>query len=142
MTTYVDPANINEIIDELKTLQTLGEVKDLVDRVFPGFIIGTIEEFSNDYKSIQENWHRVCSHTGVRPTEIMIVSDFFFRDNYTLARLFCETFTKAGFCVRKYTEYMKCVICGKAIATQDNHALLKRLGQRVPTGWNDKCSTC
>lgn len=142
MAKYIDPENIDDILEELKTLATLGDVKNLIDRVFPGLIVGIIPRFSKDYASIQANWEKVCTRTNTRPAQILIMDDYFFQDGYTLVRIFCETFTKAGFCVRKRNEYTGCTVCGNAVATQNNHALLKKLGQQVPTEWSNKCSGC
>lgn len=142
MSKYIDPPNANEIIEEIKNLGTLGEIRELVDRVFPGFIIGIIPKFSKDYAAIQKNWEIVCSRIGIQPAQILIISDYFFQDGYNLAKVICETFTRVGFCVRRYDEYIMCNGCGNAIATENNYLLLKKLGQQVPTIWSNKCSTC
>ena len=63
---YNNPTNTDEITEELRECKTLGEVKNLTERVFPEWFVTTISKFSVDYPQFQQNWEMVCKKIGVK----------------------------------------------------------------------------
>lgn len=138
---YKNPANTDEIMEELKECKTLGEVKKLSERVFPEWFVTIIPEFSTDYPQFYQNWQMVCQKAGSKLAQIMIVEEVEQGPNYTLVQHFAECFTKAGFCVRKKMEFFPCEKCGRALPTPIVHKQLVEKGIVVPE-WGQTCKNC
>ena len=140
---YIDPSNSHDIIEKIKTLPTLRDIKNLSDEIFPGWIVQTADSYSTDYQWLTENWKRTCSKIGVETTQIMLV-DFinFSDDQYSVLQMFSETFTRSGFNVRSYHEYISCSKCGCVIPNQSLVNIFIEKGFLVPKEWSPICSTC
>jgi hypothetical protein len=138
---YNNPTNTDEITEELRECKTLGEVKNLTERVFPEWFVTTISKFSVDYPQFQQNWEMVCKKIGVKPLEIMIVEDVEQGPDYTLVQNFAECFTRAGFCVRKKMEFFPCEKCGCCLPSQIVHKQLVDKGFIIPE-WKITCQNC
>ena len=120
---YYDPVNKQEIIDNINKSPTLKDVKDILDETFPTLFIGIMKKYSDDYTHLQENWNKICKQIGINTTQIIIFDDFPYDDTeekHELAKLFSECFTKAGFSVRRKSEYIPCKTCDLAIPTKRN----------------------
>lgn len=140
---YLDPDNTPDIMDRLRLSSTLGQVKTLIDEVFPDWIVTTMNTYCSDYPHLTENWYKVCQMTNSKPTQIMIVEEIF-EDNtiYSLISIFAECFTRAGFSVRRKREYIPCEKCNSAIPNYSLWQLFKDNGIKVPEVWDVKCSGC
>ena len=97
---YQDPENIDEIIEELKRSKTIENVVDLINRVYPTWILYYLRKYSEDYPHLQSNWENYCNEQKVRPAHIMIINEFLIDKNHTLIGVFAELFTICGFIVR------------------------------------------
>jgi hypothetical protein len=140
---YQDPENVDEIIDEIKKLPTIGDIKPIVDKYFPKWIIGTIYDYSEDYPTLRSNWHTVCNMMKVKPTQIMVVdSDLVFDTNHKLIVLLSEILTRSGFCVRSKNHIFSCKNCGKGIPQSTVYDLLKSKNIKVPNVWSTICEKC
>lgn len=139
---YADPENIGDVVERLKNLKTLGEVKKLVDEVFPTWFVTVLPAYSNDYNQLDKNWRTLCSELKVKPAQIMIV-DFLQSDSeHTLISTFAECFTRAGFSVRRKSEFIPCQKCSKALPTMNMWRFLKEKGHTVPETWRHCCLSC
>lgn len=139
---YLDPANTPEILNRLKTLRTLGEVKRLVEEVFPDWFVTTMEVYCPDYPHLMVNWQQICTMSKSIPTQIMIVEEISEDNAHSLLGTFAECFTRAGFSVRRKREYTPCENCGSAVPNAAMWQLFKDKGFRVPTKWSEKCTGC
>lgn len=139
---YVDPENRDEIFERLKNLKTMEQVRDLVREVFPTWIVTFIYNYSPDYPQLYRNWKKICSMTKSSPTQVMIVDDYINDDRHYLVNTFAEGFTRAGFSVRKKSEYIPCEGCGFAIPVYNLWKMMKEKGMDVPEEWKAKCNRC
>jgi hypothetical protein len=142
MDKYLDPPNAAEIIEKIKTLPTIGDIKLLADELFPGWWCSTIQEYSNDYPDLEKNWKSVCVSIGVKRALIVLVDFLEYTDNHTLVKMFVESFTRAGFNVRKNSDYITCSNCNGAIPCELIWAIFKEKNCNVPLKWSQTCKTC
>jgi hypothetical protein len=143
MSNYVDPPNVESIIEEIKQLPTLGDIKPLVDKYFPEWIVGSINEYSRDYLMLENNWKNVCKKLNVKPTNIIIVdSNIVLDDNHKLVSLFSEILTKSGFCVRSKHHLFPCKKCGRALPQPEFYDILKSNHANIPGKWSVVCENC
>lgn len=139
---FTDPLNTKQLMNTIKTLPTLGDIKPLLDKVFPEWIIGSMEKYSNDYPHLQKNWEIVCKKTGTTPMGIIIVKEMYFDDSHKLLQLFAETMTRAGFVVRRKGELMPCDNCNLAIPHPNLYDKMKIANLPVPKRWSRTCTIC
>jgi len=133
---FVDPTDKDEILNKLKELPTLGDVKKLVDEVFPGWFTGIIKRYSLDYPQLQKNWEDICNKNNVSPLEILLVRNIIWDDdNHILVKTFCELFTRSGFSVRRLGEYFPCEICDLALPN-------KNICELLQTPFKTTCQKC
>jgi hypothetical protein len=139
---YLDPANTPDIIAKLGTLRILGEVKSLVDEVFPDWIVTTMNYYCADYPHITSNWKKICEMADTKPTQVLIVEELAEDNAHSLIITFAECFTRAGFSVRRKREYFPCEKCGCAIPNSGLWQHFKEKGFKVPEKWNVTCVAC
>lgn len=139
---YLDPVNTPEHMNRLKSVRTLGEVKTLVDEVFPDWFVTVMETYCSDYPHLMDNWKKLCKMSNSSPTQIMIVEEIVGDDAHSLLSTFAECFTRAGFSVRRKREYVPCENCGSAVPNAAMWKLFKDKGFKVPKTWNSKCTEC
>ena len=89
---YSDPTNLEEIKTHLTTLATLGEVKEYVEEILPGWFVGLLKSYSDDYLHLNNNWQNICDKIGCKKTEIILVKDLSHEPNYSLISLLAEIF--------------------------------------------------
>jgi len=146
MTNYQDPENLPEIMERLKSLPTLKEVKELIDEVFPTWFVCVLTRYSKDYEGFQTNWVNVAKMANIPTTQIVIVDDMVFDENHNLIRTFAELLTRSGFSVRRKDEFIPCETCGDAIPTQKMYEVYKNVQEEnrieLPTTWSNKCENC
>jgi len=146
MTSYKDPENVLEIMERLKTLPTLKEVKELIDEVFPTWFISVLPRYSKDYEGFQINWVNVSNMANVRTAQIVIVDDMVFDESHNLIRTFAELLTRSGFSVRRKEEFIPCEKCGNALPTREMYEVYKKVQEEsrieLPENWSNKCKNC
>lgn len=143
MSKYQDPESEevkNNIIEKIKQCPNIGAIKDLVDQVYPGWVITFFKSYSSDYPNFNTNWKKLCIQLGVPQTEIIIVDMVdFTSDKYTLIRMFSELFTRAGFSVRDKKDFIPCSKCNSLLPTEYMYNMLKSRKVPVPKVYSDTC---
>jgi len=142
MSKYSDPSYSSEVIKKISELQSIGDIKNLAEQVFPGWYVSSSSDFCNDYPHLSVNWKKFCDMIGTNRTLIILVDYISFDDSHTVIRAFAECFTRAGFSVRSVDEYILCSVCDKVIPLEHIWSVFKEKGAKVPPEWSDKCSTC
>jgi len=139
---YLDPPDAAHILERMRQVRTMGELKGIADAAFPDWFVTTMEVYCPDYPHLQQNWYKVCQKIGVRPTQIMIVEDILHDEDHSVVANFAECFTRAGFSVKRKYEFIPCENCGSAVPTQLMWQLLSEKGFTVPNTWSEKCVGC
>ena len=139
---YLDPPNAAEIIEKIKTLPTIGDVKLLAEEIFPNWYVSSTNAYSKDYPQLTENWKIMCEATKSARAQIFLVDEVCFDDDHTIIRMFAECFTRAGFSVRRKREYNECSKCGCAIPSVELWSIFKEKGSPVPLVWSLNCTEC
>lgn len=139
---YLDTANTLLILEKMRGLPTLGDIKKLVDDTFPTWFVTTMEVYCPDYPHLMINWQKICEISKSKPAQIMIVDDINFDDAHTLVKAFSECFTRCGFSVRRKNEFIPCENCGSAVPSEVMWSIFKIKGMKVPEKWSIKCVGC
>ena len=139
---YSDPENLDEILECIKSLKTMGEISEYCIKIFPTWLIGKIKRFSSDYPHLTKNWKTICDSIGTFPKEIIIVDRVFFDSNHKLIHTFSELFTRSGFVVRQNNDWFECKVCGDALPSKVAYDIFKKANIQVPDTWDTICTTC
>lgn len=139
---YIDPSNTIDILNKLRDLPTLGDVKKLVDETFPKWIITTMNSYCSDYPHLTENWNNLCDISGAVPSQVLIVDNIVFDDSHKLTKTFCECFTRSGFSVRRKIEFFPCEKCNCAIPSRNMWSEFKKKNHKIPEKWRNICVGC
>jgi hypothetical protein len=140
---FLDPPDTHQILASLSTLETCKDIVDLINRVFPNWIVGSIKDYSKDYSYLSRNWKAVCKKAkNVKQTEIIVVSYMIFDKEHVAIAMFAEMLTASGYCVRRVEEIGTCEICSLGIPSRNMWTLLKENKMHVPKIWSPKCSNC
>jgi hypothetical protein len=134
MSKYADPENTVEIFLKIKNCPTIREIKNLMDKTFPGLFITVLPEFSDDYPHLNKNWKSICDSINTTPKQIIILDNY--SEDCSLVKTFTECFTTTGFAVRRKSEYIPCEKTGKAVPTEHIYMLFKEKGFTVPEKWS------
>ena len=131
------------IEEQIKGCRTFRDIEILMHKTLPGWCLGFINKFSEDYPKFTENWNQTCEKAGVKPAQIMIVKKLDSkRDNNKASNFFAECFTKAGFCVRRSIEFTSCPACSSAIPTKELYNIIKENDKNIPNKWSCYCRKC
>ena len=140
---YQNPTNADEIVENVKNCETHDEIVNLINKVFPTWIIGWPKRFCADYPHFENNWKYICKQSNCKPLSVIIVDKIEFNDTkYSTIKLFCELLTVFGHSVRRKEEFIGCVICGDAIPSQYVYNQLVERKIPVPNSWMVKCRHC
>jgi hypothetical protein len=129
---------MNDDLEQLKNLPTLGSVLDFAKRKRPDWIIGFSPKYSDDYPDLTSNWKKYAN--GKPTTQIMLVEKLGEEDD--LIKHLCEIFTMSGFSVRRKKEFFLCPVCGAALPSRGMYEYLKDVGKSVPAEWKPGCLLC
>lgn len=129
-----------KLLDQLKECQTPDEGIKIVNQLLPDWLLGIIDDYSDDYRHLRLNWYKICEKIGVTPKKIVVVSQIDF-DN-KLQKEIGELLTRMGYVIRRADEFIGCPICRKAIPVEGLHGLLVRHNMPVPPQWSDHCRKC
>jgi len=142
-TKYSDPPNMQDIVEELKGLPTMGEVNILIKRVFPEWQVANLDGYCGFYPHLTTNWDTICNKIGVKSTQVLIVRELAFDDDHILLRNFVECLTRSGFSVKRMVDYVPCVKCDRiAVPTPQIHSIMKEKGVSVPDRNIPTCKAC
>jgi hypothetical protein len=142
---YLDPPNVEEILDQIKSCPTLGDVVQTVTRLYPDWILGVLPDYSPDYPILTENWHNICFKNNVEPKKIVLVQSIYFDDIHVILKTFSEILTLSGFCVRTKNDLFACNKCGLALPQSHLYDLLKEKVEDIddiPPVWSVLCEDC
>lgn len=144
MSQFTDPNNLDIVVQDIKSCRTIGELIELVNNVFSGWIIGLFPRYCYSYPHLTQNWNYICNQNGVQPAMIVIVSYLSDDKDHSLMNIFLDAFYKAGFVVRLVEHYIPCSSCYQAIVPSrliydkfvENNIL------RLPSIWTSTCREC
>lgn len=140
---YKDPANVQEIMEKMKSLPTMREMNDLIEEVFPDWFVTFMIKYSPDYPTLTTNWKKICDIAKIQPTYVMIVEEILSDENHLLLNAFADCYTKAGFSVRRKREFIPCQKCNDiAVPSQNMWNVLKKHYIPIPTVWSNMCAEC
>jgi hypothetical protein len=142
---YKNPSKeiTESIISSLKEAENHNKVVDIINSVFPGWIIGCSKKYSLDYPHFTNNWDNVCKKIGCKPLDIVIVDELVFNDtNYSLIQMFCELLTMFGHSVRRKQEFFECKFCSSILPNQEIYNKIIEAKIKAPEYWSMKCKTC
>lgn len=141
---YKDPEDISDIISKLESEDFVKEeyLREIIDSVFPGWILYFLDNYSEDYPHLQSNWEIMMQRYNMTRGKIVIVDYFIVDDNHKLIQLFGELYTRMGYIVRTKHEIFSCKLCSSAIPNEDIHMRMKAAKLKVPEVWLNCCQKC
>jgi len=143
MSKYSDPPESKELISQLKSVSSnKEELREFVEKTFPGWLLASTDKYCKDYPHLQQNWEHICGMNNVQPQKIVVVDQVKFDENHALLRTICDVMTQRGYVVRRKEEFTGCEVCRHAIPVREVWQLLKDKGLPVPTVWSTNCSEC
>ena len=136
---YENPDDKN-VMKNLTTCATIGDVVALVDRTFPTWIVSICDAYSDDYDDLTRNWHACCDKLDVAPRKIFIVDDVPATEDSSKSFLLhvIDILSATGSIVRRVQEFSACPSCRKAIPTKESYEMLKSR----PSRWSPRCQGC
>ena len=144
MSQFTDPDDLDRIVQDIKSCKTIGELIELVNNVFSGWIIGLVPRYCNAYPHLTQNWNYISNQMRVQPSMIVIVSYLSDDREHSLMNIFLETFYKAGFVVRLIDHFAPCSTCLQAIVP--SRAIYNKFVEnnilRLPSVWTSTCQEC
>ena len=140
---YIDPSNKEQVMNDIKNSEMHSDVIRIIDKTFPGWLLGWPKKYCIDYPRFQANWEFVCKRSNSSPLSVIIVDKIVFNDpKYSLVKFFCELLTVFGHSVRRKEEFIECKVCGDAIPTPMIYNQLKERKIDVPLHYSLRCSKC
>jgi len=79
---------------------------------------------------------------GTKPTQIIIVDELFHDKEHKFIATAAEIATRAGFSVRRKSEYIPCEKCHCAVPVKELWQFFVDKKFKVPSVWNSTCSNC
>ena len=143
MNSYKDLENKNEIKEKITTLQTLKELVDYINEIYPNWIISYVSRYSYDYPHLEANWDYICNQSKIKKGQIVLVDNIFEGDEYSILKIFINIFILSGFIVRTKDEIVICGKCQAAIPNKETFEKMIDMNVDIKISrWNDKCSAC
>jgi hypothetical protein len=139
---YKNPLNIKEILEDIKNSPTIVDIKPILEKTFPNWIVGGMLGYSKDYSYLEKNWEEICKIVGTPKAQIVIVDKIPQGEEYTLIHIFTEILTKTGFCVRTTNDLFPCKKCGLALPQEEFYDKLITKNIIVPSRWSTICENC
>lgn len=143
MNSYKDPENINEIKEKITTLQTLKELVEYINEIYPGWLINYVDRYSYDYPHLEANRDYICRQNKTKKAQIILVDYLSDDEEYSILKIFVNIFVLSGFTVRTKDDIVICDNCQSAIPSEETFEKMKNsnIDMRINT-WNNKCSSC
>jgi len=146
---YQDPENSSELIEQLRKLPAGEELINSINSVYPSWIVQIIDNYSQDYSYLENNWKIISKMAFSQPQKIILVDRLWYdavavdrKGKYELLKTTCDILTKKGYCIRREGEFIPCSECGKALASFGLFVVMKEKNLPVPETWADKCGEC
>ena len=130
-------------MDLLKNATTSEEAEKIISENFPGWLVYSTDNYSDDYAYLRQNWEYICKTIGTPTKRIVLVSDINFQSEaHKELNEVAEFMTKNGYCVRRDTEFILCPVCESAIPSKPVWEVMRSKGLPVPTVWSNFCLKC
>ena len=144
MSQFNDPDNLDRVLEDIKACKTIGELIELVNNVFSGWIIEIIPKYCKAYPHLTQNWNYICNQNRVQPTMIVIVSYLSDDREHRLMNIFLDAFYKAGFVVRLVDHYSPCSSCYQSVipTREIYNKFVENNILRLPSVWTSTCQDC
>ena len=144
MSQFTDPEDLDRVIDDIKACKTIGDLIELVNNVFLGWIIGLVPRYCESYPHLTQNWHYICHQHRVQPVMIVIVSYLSDDKEHSLMNIVLEAFYKAGFVVRLVEHFAPCSSCEQfVVPTREIYdKFVENNILRLPSVWTSTCKVC
>lgn len=141
---YKDPEDISDIISKLESEDFVKEeyLREIVDSIFPGWILYFLDNYCEDYPHLISNWEIMMQKYNMTKGKIIIVDYFKVDDHHKLIQLFAELYTRMGYVLRTKDELKSCQICASAIPNEDMYNRMKVAKLKVPDTWLECCYKC
>jgi len=139
---FIDPSNVDEIIERIKKCPTMKDVNDILYEIYPRWILIYLDKYSEDYPHLQSNWEKITEQQKIKKCQLVIVQKIINDDKYTLINTFAEIYTRAGFIIRTKDEIIPCEKCFSAIPNIEMYETMKKSGLPVPERWLRVCEKC
>ena len=139
---FLDTEKRREILQKITEKKTAQEVEQLLEEYYPGWLVFSLDKYSDDYPHLAKNWKVMCQSLRVPTQKIVLVADIKFDEEHSIINAVSEFMTKNGYCVRRAGEFIACPTCEAAIPCEQIWFLLKDKRFPVPNSWQNKCSGC
>lgn len=126
----------------LENFTSREQFESFINTNFPNWLLYSLNDYSEDYPHFKQNWITICKSLNVQPKNIILVNKIQFEDKNDPLIQICEFMTKKGYVVRRVDEFIPCSSCEKAIPCEEIYELLKERNFKVPSSWQNKCSSC
>ena len=141
---YTDPSNLDDIVEQIKNAQTFEGIYQIVNTVFPNWILKFVPHYCPNYPHIQQNWYHICRQNNLKPAQIIIVNYLSDDKEHRLMNIFLDVFYSSGFVVRLNQHYDICSRCQSfAVPTEYMHrCFVERNIPNIPSVWTPTCYNC
>lgn len=141
---YTDPSNLDDIVEQIKNVQTFEGIYQIVNTVFPNWILKFIPNYCLNYPHIQQNWYHICRQNNLKPSQIIIVNYLSDDREHRLMNIFLDVFYSSGFVVRLNQHYDVCPTCQSfAVPTEYMYrCFVERNIPNIPSTWTPTCYNC
>lgn len=124
---FQDPESketLEKIYKEIQEIKSGDEAYAFVKKYAPNWIVDEADDYAKEYKTFKKNWRKIYEMTRQSKRKILLVSKIMFKEQdpekkYTILQMLCEILTRAGYCVRRRGEFVKCERCGLAIMSKE-----------------------
>ena len=72
---YSDPKNIEDYINKIKNAPNFGDVKKIMDDLYPTLFITLLDTYSDDYTDLNKNWNTMCDNLKVKKINSLLPED-------------------------------------------------------------------
>ena len=139
---FTDPSNIDEIKEQIKNCPTVKDVIEIINNVYPSWLVNIIDNYSDDYPHLTKNWDIICEKFQIQKQKIIVVENIMDDSDHKLVKFFADYFTSVGCIVRTKYDIISCTVCGYGIPNEEIYNKMKDLRMNVPRNWNVKCVNC
>ena len=139
---FKDPSNVDEIKEQIINCPTVKDVIEIINSVYPSWLVNTIDDYSEDYPHLTKNWEIICAKFQIQKQKIIVVEDIVNDSEHTLVKFFADYFTSVGCIVRTKYDIVPCIVCNRGIPNEEIYNKMKELEMNVPEKWLAKCINC
>ena len=139
---FKDPSNVDEIKEQIINCPTVKDVIEIINNVYPYWLVNTIDDYSEDYPHLTKNWEIICEKFQIQKQKIIVVEDIVNDSEHKLVKFFADYFTSVGCIVRTKCDIIPCIVCNRGIPNEEIYSKMKELEMNIPEKWLAKCVNC